>query len=63
MGIKKIEKLDELIELEKKGELEGLFKVSDEIYFDKKCPGVTRSMLNDFAKSAGYYYINIFEEF
>lgn len=58
LEVKQINSINELLELEKKGELEGLYKISDEIYFDNKCPGISRSMLNNFAISPRYYKIN-----
>ena len=38
-------KLDDLLLLEKNGELKGFYHITDDVYFDPRCPGINRSSL------------------
>lgn len=57
MDIKKINTLDELLELHQTTELHGFYDVPDEVYFHPDCPGVSRSYLNGINISPRHWYV------
>lgn len=50
MNLKKVN-LEQILELEKKNELNGLFDVEHADYHDHRCPGISQSLLKEVQKS------------
>lgn len=51
LEIKEITTFQELHDLHSAGKLQGLYYMSDDIYFHKNCPGVSQSMLKSYRKA------------
>lgn len=62
MNITAINSIDELNHYRLTKKLNGFYMMPDEVYFDSRCPGVTRSRLNNMRVSAKFYKIMEMEE-
>lgn len=62
LNITAINSIEELTEYRLNKPLNGLYTMPDEVYFDPRCPGVTRSRLNGMRISPRYYKIMEIED-